>query len=321
MSNDNSTFTNTTLPSISPNINTTTMYPHTDGYFLGLGLMVQSISITVFLLCSYFSILVFNNKLYGYCYCALGFIGVLSQIMLSSSFLEKLDLSPNPNLTFVHWICIDAFNLGLLSLKMYRLRIIQIGLNQKSDLMLYANIASAITSFIAFTYNAMVSIGPLSLLSINPSRDEIQVSLVVIARAMALIIDTPTAVYFKMFIQGKMIYIPLYFFQGVKKFSFKKIQHLELLLIGVAGYTITIIVIRFIQVTYAPPEDRLAAFATTQFPSTVGLFLAIQFLSILTSMEHAKFTILSGSRIKDNVSLKVVKDMTSTRGMMSRSGK
>lgn len=88
---------------------------------------------------------------------------------------------------------------------------------------------------------------------------------------------------------------------------------MELIFIFIALYTITIIVIRFIQVTYAPPADRLAAFATTQFPSTVGLFLAVQLLSILTSMEHAKFTMMSGSRVG--------KDVTSVKGVLSSNSK
>lgn len=93
------------------------------------------------------------------------------------------------------WVCLDIFNLGLLTLKLQRLSIIRIGGNNKiRTYFYYANIVSAAGTLLAFTFNAMVSIGPLALYANNPGKDTIQASFVVIARFLVLIVDTPTAV-------------------------------------------------------------------------------------------------------------------------------
>lgn len=91
---------------------------------------------------------------------------------------------------------------------------------------------------------------------------------------------------------------------GEKKFTIKKIQTLEKLLIAVALYTVSILLVRLILVTEDQKmiEDRLLYFTTSQWPATLTLFLGIQYLSILTSMEHAKMVVINGMRVANEMS-------------------
>lgn len=100
----------------------------------------------------------------------------------------------------------------------------------------------------------------------------------------------------------------------------RKIQGLEVALCAIALYTVGVIVIRYIEVTYSTPTDKLLSFASAQFPAALGLFLAVQFLSILTSMENAKFQIMHGSRVGKSSHIASAKGGASQKGTTSQMG-
>lgn len=260
------------------------MYAHTDAYFAGLSLMTQSVSIVIFFVCSYLSVTLFLKTGLRVGYGLLGLLGAIAVILTSQFYLNKLDGVVVPELYLVSWILLDMFNLGLLHLKLQRLRIIRIGHNRTATILFYANCASAFATFLAFTWNAMVTVGYLSSDANNPQKDNIQVALVILSRIMALVIDTPTAIFFRSRIMND------------KKFSFRNIQHLEIILCLVALYTVGILGIRTVQVHQGTKTDRLLAFATTQWPGTLSLFLAIQYSSLLRSIDHAKQTVQQRSK-------------------------
>lgn len=78
-----------------------------------------------------------------------------------------------------------------------------------------------------------------------------QIAFVIISRLCALVIDTPTAIFLRMVMLGQ------------KKFTFKGLQHLEMILCAAALYTVCILGIR----TFADPilDGNLFIFASTQW--------------------------------------------------------